>query len=379
MLSMRFFLGCLMGALVLAVAGCTTTIASKIDYKSAGKLPPLEVPPDLTQPSVDDRYAVPDISPSGVATYSAYARERSAGPQQAGLAPKAVADTAHIERAGTQRWLVVQAPPSQAWGVARDFWQENGFIIIDENQETGVMETDWAENRAKIPGDPIRNFFGKALDVLYSTGERDKFRTRFERGADGQSTEIYISHRGMVEVAEGVDTATGDAQRTIWQPRPSDPELEAEMLTRLMMRFGVEESRARSQIASPRGSERAKLVKEQGGTGMLVVNDPFDRAWRRIGLALDRVGFTVEDRDRVQGVYFVRYLDPSLEAKPEKKGILSNLAFWSSDKKPEPQQYRILVTEAAEKSEVTVLNTKGSKETGEVGGRILTLLYEQLR
>ncbi len=379
MLNKQFSLAGLAGAAILALAGCTTTLESKIDYKSAGKLPPLEVPPDLTQPSADDRYAVPDVSPSGVATYSTYARERSAGPQQTGLAPKAVADTARIERAGTQRWLVVQVSPAQAWGVTKDFWQETGFIIIEENQETGVMETDWAENRAKIPGDPIRNFFGKALDVLYSTGERDKFRTRFERGAEGNSTEIYISHRGMVEVAEGIDPATTDAQRTVWQPRPADPDLEAEMLTRLMMRFGVEESRARAQIASPRAEERAKLVKQPGGGGILVVNDAFDRAWRRIGLALDRVGFTVEDRDRVQGVYFVRYLDPALEAKPEKKGILSNLAFWKSDKKPEPEQYRIVITEAAATSQVTVLNAKGDLEKGEVGNRILSLLYEQLR
>lgn len=376
---MRFVVSCLLGAAMVALAGCTTTLESKIDYKSSGKLPPLEVPPDLTQPSADERYTVPDVSPSGVATYSAYARDRAAGPKGAEIAPKTLADTAHIERAGSERWLVVAAKPEQVWGVTKDFWQETGFIIIEENQETGVMETDWAENRAKIPQDPIRTFLGKAVDALYSTSERDKFRTRLERGPEGKTTEIYISHRGMVEVAEGIDPATSDAQRTVWQPRPGDPGLEAEMLTRLMMRFGVEESRARSQIASPRATERAKLVKEAGGGGMLVVNDAYDRAWRRIGLALDRVGFTVEDRDRTNGVYFVRYLDPELETKPEKKGILSNLAFWKSDKKPEPQQYRILVTEAAETSQVTVLNSKGAPEKSDVSGRILGLLYEQLR
>lgn len=379
MFKVRFVVTGLLGAAILALAGCTSTLESKIDYKSSGKLPPLEVPPDLTQPSQDERYTVPDISPSGVATYSAYARDRAAGPKGAEIAPKTLADTAHIERAGSERWLVVEAKPEQVWGITRDFWQETGFIIIEENKETGVMETDWAENRAKIPQDPIRSFLGKAVDALYSTSERDKFRTRLERGPDGKTTEIYITHRGMVEVAEGIDPATSDAQRTVWQPRPGDPGLEAEMLTRLMMRFGVEESRARSQIASPRGTERAKLVKESGGGGMLVVNDAFDRAWRRIGLALDRVGFTVEDRDRTNGIYFVRYMDPDLENKQEKKGILSNLAFWKSDKKPEPQQYRILVTEAAETSQVTVLNSKGVPEKGEISSRILVLLYEQLR
>jgi outer membrane protein assembly factor BamC len=363
----------------LAIAGCSGTIESKkIDYKSAGKLPPLEVPPDLSQPTPDDRYAVPDVSPSGTATYSTYAKERAQGQQGTGIAPVSVQDAARIERSGTQRWLVVQGTPEQVWPVVKDFWQENGFIIVVDNPDTGVMETDWAENRAKIPQDFIRSMLSKFVDSWYSTAERDKFRTRLERGPEGKTTEIYISHRGMEEVYEGAQYTTGGAQRTVWQPRPPDPDLEAEMLARLMTRFGVQEARAKTMVVAAPSVERAKLVKDEGGGGGLVMNEPYDRAWRRVGLALDRVGFTVEDRDRAQGTYFVRYVDPQKDVK-QSKGILDKLAFWDTASTKKPQQFRVQVKEVSDAAVVTVLSDTGAQEKSETGTRILTLLFNELK
>ena len=366
--------------LVVSVAGCGLMPESKkIDYKSAGKLPPLEIPPDLTTPGKDDRYVVPDISPSGSATYSAYNRDRAGQPGagSTSLLPTAAAGKVdvHVERAGTQRWLVVPGAPEAIWPVVKEFWQELGFIIKVETPEAGVMETDWAEDRAKIPQDAIRNVLSKAIDGLYSTAERDKFRTRLERGEG--VTEIYISHRGMYEVLEGGDG--GSANRTIWQPRPADANLEAEMLTRLMMRFGVDEARAKSSLASSGGAPRAQINREQGG--VLTVNEAFDRSWRRVGLALDRVGFTVEDRDRSKGIYFVRYVDTDSDSrKDEKEGMLSKLAFWrGSDSGKKPEQYRIQVSTAGAGSEVKVLNKDGTQEKSATTTRILNLLYEQLK
>ena len=205
----------------VTVSACGIIETKKIDYKSAGKLPTLEVPPDLTAPSGDNRYAIPDTQGSGSATISAYSQERKATPAgSTTLLP--TQEKARIERAGTQRWLVVNATPEQVWPVIKDFWQETGFIVNLESPATGVIETDWAENRAKIPQDVIRRTIGKVIDGLYSTAERDKFRTRIEANKEG--TEIYLSHRGMIEV---YDSANKD--RTVWQPRPADPELEAEM------------------------------------------------------------------------------------------------------------------------------------------------------
>ncbi len=349
----------------------------KIDYKSAGKAPSLEVPPDLSAANQDDRFAVPDINTRGTATYSVYNKERANAPTREGANLLPELSNARVDRAGSQRWLVVKANPDQVWPVVREFWQENGFLIKIENPEAGIMETDWAENRAKIPQDMIRNLLGKVLDSVYSTAERDKFRTRLEPSKETGFTEVYVSHRGMYEVIKGGDGGT----QTVWEPRPADAELEAEFLRRLMVRFGVEDTRAQAQLAGGTTQERAKLTRPKDGGGNLALYDPFDRAWRRVGLALDRVGFTVEDRDRSRGVYYVRYIDPELDIeKQDKKGWFSKLAFWrGDDKKKNQEQYQIQVSEAGDGSQVKLLAKDGSTDKSETANKILTLLFEQLK
>jgi outer membrane protein assembly factor BamC len=369
--------------LVGLLAGCSGNIlpeSKKIEYKSAGKLPPLEIPPDLTQQSRDERYVVPDVSSSkGSATYSAYSNERSGQARTTtaqDLLPQV--DKMRIERSGTQRWLVVAGAPDKLWPGVKEFWQELGFLINVEVPEAGIMETDWAENRAKLPQDVIRGTVGKLFDSLYSTPERDKFRTRLEKGAEPGTVEIYISHRGMYEiyVNEG-------KSETKWQPRPADPELEAEMLRRLMVRLGVDESRAKTMVAAEQRQDRARMSRATDGAGALLLEEAFDRSWRRVGLALDRVGFTVEDRDRSQGLYFVRYVDPDVDGKKkdEDKGMLSKLMFWkgSAADKPAQAQYRIQVKTTGETTTVQVLTREGGIDRSETSKRILGLLYEQLK
>ncbi|MCC6532678.1 MAG: outer membrane protein assembly factor BamC [Burkholderiales bacterium] len=369
-------------SLVVLCTGCSSVNeileSRKVDYKSTSRLPPLEIPPDLTRPATDERFVVPDVTPSGSATYSAYSKDRSGRPAASNpeLLPKV--DKAHIERAGTQRWLVVDGAPAELWPTVKAFWQELGFVVNVEVPEAGVMETDWAENRAKIDDGMIRNFLGKVLGSISSTSERDKFRTRLERGSGGASTEIYISHRGMIEVLEG----SGD--KTMWQPRPADPDLEAEMLGRLMIRFGVQEARAKAELQQASITPRARITRMKDGGGQLAIDDQFDRAWRRVGLALDRVGFTVEDRDRSKGLYFVRYVDPDADARSKQAtGLLSKLAFWRStpDPKDRNAQYRIAVKDGngSAGSEVNVLNKDGQLDRSETANRILSLLYEQLK
>jgi outer membrane protein assembly factor BamC len=359
----------------LAASGCSSLEPAKVDYKSAGKLPTLEVPPDLTAPTGDNRYAIPDTQ-GGAATLSTYSKERKSAPT-ASSAVLPAQDKVRIEKSGSQRWLVVQASPQQVWPVVKDFWQETGFIINLDSPETGVMETDWAENRANIPQDGIRNLLGKVIDGVYSTPERDKFRTRIEAGASESglpSTEIYISHRGMMEIytTEGKD-------QTKWQPRPPDPELEAEMLRRLMVRFGVAEKQAESLLAKQQTPEQARIVQEASGP-VLEMDESFDRAWRRVGLSLDRVGFAVEDRDRSRGVYFVRYIDPEIDnASKKDEGLLSSLAFWKSKKDQSSPQVQIVVGEAGEKSRVSVLAGDGKTVDSATQDRIIKLLYLDLK
>jgi outer membrane protein assembly factor BamC len=284
-----------------------------------------------------------------------------------------------IERAGNERWLVVDRPPDAIWPVLREFWQEQGFVINIELPAEGIMETDWAENRAKIPQDVIRRTLGKVIDQLYSTGERDKFRTRLETGSGG--TEVYISHRGMVEVLVSF-TGTGDKDTTVWQPRPSDPELEAEFLRRLMLKLGGDQQKVDAMVAASGqpGAPIAQLVRTADQGASLEIRESFDRAWRRVGLALDRGGFTVEDRDRSQGIYFVRYIDPET-AKAAKEGFFSKL-FSSSKPKP-TEQYRVVLVAQENATRVTVatkdgkaLESEGDRKTG---AQILALLREQMQ
>jgi outer membrane protein assembly factor BamC len=361
------------GLLVL-LAGCSL-LESNIDYKSAGKLPPLEVPPDLTTPSRDTRFTVPESGRP--ATLSGYEAERK-DPARAGnttVLPQI--EQMRVERAGSERWLVVQEQPEKLWPLVKEFWQENGFLIKTELPEAGVMETDWAESRAKVPEGMVREFLGKILDQVYSTSERDKFRTRLERAADGKGTEVYISHRGMEEVYKKPVLA----EQTVWQPRNPDPGLEAEFLRRLMVRLGAQEAKAKDLVASAQPTQRAEIRKANDGTELLQVNEPFDRAWRRVGLALDRVGFTVEDRDRQNGLYFVRYADPDAEMnqKNNEQSLFGKLFDFSKDSKVKPEQYRVQVKQEKDASLVNVLNKDGTAESSKTAQRILTLLHEQLK
>lgn len=358
---------------LVALSGCSGKLieGKKIDYKSAGKVKPLAVPPDLSAPPTSDRYTIPETA-AGSATYSEYSEEQGArqtAPTAAAVLP--ALEKVRIERGGSQRWLVVDADAETLWPAVREFWQDTGFLIDRELPGVGIMETDWAENRAKIPDSTLRKVIGKVLDQAYSYPERDKFRTRLERGEVPSTTEIYISHRGAYQVVVG----ERQSEQVKWQMRPTDPELEAEMLSRLMRRLGANEEQARAQAAP--AAPRAQLAKNGEIPEALMLADGFDRAWRRVGLALDRVGFTVEDRDRSKGLYYVRYLDPDIDGKG--KSGWSRLAFWRSDTGEKDEQFRISVADVDDGSEVRVQNAEGASAKSPTAGRILALLQEELK
>jgi outer membrane protein assembly factor BamC len=361
----------------IALSGCSSVNefiqGDKLDYKSQSvKTAPLDVPPDLTQLQRDGRYAPAGGSVSA-SSYQAGGVQPSVAAVATGVAPNALGEM-RVVREGNQRWLVVPATPEQVWPQLREFWTERGFSLVLDNAQAGVMETDWAENRAKIPQDIVRRTIGRALDSLYDTGERDRYRTRIER--NGNTTEVYISHRGMVEVFSG-DSRN---ESTVWTPRPSDPNLEAEFLTRLMVKLGAREQVARETVAktvTPVAAARARAI---AGQPALQVDEAFDRAWRRVGLALDRGGFTVEDRDRAGGLYFVRYVDPRTAATKAEPGFFAKLfSFGKSEEAAAPVRYRIALKADGERTNVSVQNSQGAPESSAVGQRIVGLLVEDLK
>jgi len=368
---------------VLGLTACSsinkTLEGDKVDYKTSGaKQVSLDIPPDLSQLQRDSRYQPVQ------GTISASSIQGGPVPGTSTLAPSATAvapaqvGNVKLEREGNQRWISTPLSPEQVWPQLQEFWGERGFVLELDSRETGLMQTNWVENRAKLQQDVIRDTIGKVFDGLWDTGLRDSFRTRVERTPAG-GTEIYISHRGMQELY------TNDRKdNTSWAGRPNDPDLEAVMLSRLMQKLGAKEEQVKAvALSKPTDAPtRARMLPGPPGTGMQV-DDNFERAWRRVALALDRSGFTVEDRDRAQGLFYVRYVDPASIGKGD-PGWTDKLfsLFTSGEKKPQtsgPARYRIALKSSGETTAVTVLNAQGQPETGDASQRILELLVNDLK
>jgi outer membrane protein assembly factor BamC len=357
-------------ALCTGLAGCSSLdgmfSGEKVDYRSGGtaKTRALEVPPDLSQLSRESRYQLQGGVVSASGSGAPVAAAAAGGASTVALASQGAV---RVERAGQHRWLVVKMTPEQLWPRLRGFWEQRGFTLETDDAAAGVMETTWAENRAKLPQDIVRRTLGRVIDGLYDSGERDRFRTRIERTEAG--VEVYISHRGVVE--EYTDQRR---ESTAWRVRPADPQLEAEMLSRLMLSLGEAEAPARAAVAgAPEQPARARLL---AGASALEVDEPFDRTWRRVGLALDRGGFTVEDRDRAAGLYYVRYVDPKSAGK-EEPGFWSRLMGETNTQAP--VRYRVAVKTTDGKTTVSVLTSAGAADNGENSKRIASQLATELR
>lgn len=356
------------------VAGCSSLSSAlssdKVDYKSSKTGPSLDVPPDLTNVQATDRKYV---SPAGIATLSTYENQQkvvAANPTDTVLP---AVPGMKVVRDGNERWLVIQKAPSDLWPTLREFWQENGFVLTIDSPDTGVMETDWAENRAKLNQDIIRDLLGKVLDSLYSTGERDRFRTRVERDPNG-GTDVYITHRRMVEVFTNAQKDT-----TKWEPAPNDPGLEAIFLTKLMQRFGVQADQAKEQVEGAKAGGPSSQIVKTADAAYLDINEPFDRAWRRVGVALDRGNFTVDDRDRAKGIYFVSYVDPASLAKDN--GFFYSL-FHAKEVQDSKKAKKLSVNvqgRGDNQSRVQVLDDKGNVDNSQIAQTIINVIGNQLR
>jgi outer membrane protein assembly factor BamC len=391
----------LTGASVLAACSTVSDIVTpaKVDYRTAAvKAQPLEVPPDLTQLSGDPRYqpstgaavsAAAIQAATATAPKSALVASTSTSASTGGVVAPIASGAVRVERAGSQRWLVVAQTPEQLWPQLRNFWPSAGFTLLTDKPELGVMETDWAENRAKLPQDIVRRTIGRVADGLFDSGGRDRYRLRVERSPSSNSTEIYISHRGATEV--GVSATGGRSDTTRWQMSPSDPQLEAEMLGRLMLFLAPPGQAAATPAAdqaalaaaasavtkAPDAPARARLL-EGRPAATLQVDDDFSRAWRRVGLALDRNGFTVEDRDRGQGLYYVRYVDPKLAGK-EEPGFFARLFSGAKKEDYSGTRYRVGVQADGKNSIVAIFDSQGAPQNSDSARNIVQLLLAELR
>lgn len=339
----------------------------------------LEIPPDLTSGTFDDAMDVPSLDGTGTATYSEYVGERSKRRQIAssGDVLPEVKD-AKIRREGNDRWLEITGSPQQIWPKVVGFWRAQGILLVEQNPTTGIMKTDWLENRAEIRQDYVTKLFRKVADGLYSTSTRDQYRVRIEPGINSGTTDLYLTHRAMEEQFRS--NAAGEDVSTVWEPAPTDPAKEAAMLRRLLVYLGVSQQQATglaSQQQQAAAASKSRLSTAPGGEGVLIISEEFRRAWRLTGVALDRVGFAVEDRDRTRGIYYVRYDDPSKGEK--KEGWGSKLAFWRGDNDDTVAQYQIKLAGDGSQTRVVVRDQVGRPASSATSDRILRLLNDQIR
>jgi outer membrane protein assembly factor BamC len=371
----RYFsiLALVIAALASLTACKSVTSNDTVDYKGGGAIrgPNLAYPPDLITSQADRRYIVQD----GTATMSDY---NAAVKKSSQLRTNVMTGIPgmRIARDGERRWLVVEKPAVELYPQVKDFWQENGFLLVIDSPSTGIMETDWAENRAKIAQDFIRSAISSTIGTIFDTGERDKYKTRLEPTKPGE-TEIFITQRGAVE--ECVRDVTQACLSTVWTPRPNDPELEAVFLARLMERLGMTQEQAKAMVATPLGPKtpKAKFVQDGVNAAHIEMSSGFDRSWRDIGLALDRSNFSVEDRNRSSGVYYVRYVNP--KDLGDTKGFFSNLFSSKDDSSLKAKRYQVVVKSTGDNSaSVYVQDADGKPENTPAGFQLLTMLAEQL-
>ncbi|KAA0073466.1 outer membrane protein assembly factor BamC [Paraburkholderia sp. T12-10] len=394
-------------AVVLAgglVAGCSTSSPTKVDYKSDSKSKEvsLAIPPNFLDEAADQRSLPPQ---SGEASLSGLAQVQKVAPSENAVMPPVKG--MHIQRDGTESWLVIDnRSPDEVWPRIRRFWQEQGFLLVVDQRDKHVLETDWNETRPQINQGLIRNTLSKAMGNAYVAAERNKYRTRLEAAPSG-GTYVFISQKGMREALEGPNSDT-----TKWEAKPNDPALELEYLKRLMAGLALADSRgdtagpvAADIAPAPASAATAKKGKADADAAAvaarnatlsaqsqavqtastnaqytsteLTLDEPYEQAWARVGLALDRSNFTVNDRDQSGGLYYISYVDPKDKSSDEQ-------GFWSQvfhgRKEKVAKQYRINVKAVTEnQTRVAVVDDKGAIQSSGPAKEIMSLLVDQLR
>lgn len=336
--------------MAMLLTACSSTSGYKGVYDSKSDARPLEVPPDLTQPDIQAGMRLPQLA-------SQQDNLQISGGKVAPLDY----GKARLVRDGSLRWLEVASPIDELWGSALYFFRGLGFKITKEDQSLGVIETDWLENRVDIP----TNWLAKVFSKLYDSGLMDRYRIRLERSADKQHTLVFIAHRGLKEVFGGEDKQ-GLSETKGWVPRESDPELENEMLQRFAIYLGGAKTELAKQAEQIKQQTEFATLGQQDGLQVLKIDEGFARGWRRVGLALDRMGVLIEDRNRSKGAYFVKLSEALLN---EETGLFAKL--FSGKDEVTQSQYLLRLIEKDNQTLVAVFDRQGQAVSSKLAERIL--------
>lgn len=278
------------------------------DYKTSHTTNPLEIPPDLTQSSIDDSLTVAELSATDNASLSDYQNERSG---QSGKTDKLAESLKNIHRSGDATWIEIEAAPSVVFNNAQSFWASNGLRLSRVDPNIGLMETAWLENKANLPASGISSILSNIIGGLTDEGVRDKFRTRIDY--DGKRSFVYLTHYGATEQeitdqGKAVKDSHGQRRATsdyAWAASSRNPELEVEMLRRLNLYLlkGGKQSAATKQEKAPNKQGNMTFSQLADGTPVLVIDANFNQAWTLLGVAIDRAGYELSAQNRKGGTY----------------------------------------------------------------------------
>lgn len=315
------------------------------EYKKSQTLPDLEVPPDLSTESINDKMAVPDEEGASFSTYQERVAARKKAREEEGLAENA------IEALSGEKVLVVPGSTSEVWDKLHAFWSEKGFELDLDDAEYGVQETTWREDQDNLV--------------------RDKYKIFAEAGEDSASTTLYVSHEG--------EEMRPDGEGLTWKRR-TDSGARDRIVAALQEYLGASAGgeRAASDTASSGDflaeggdvSAPAEIINSGDGKFYLSYPVEFAEAWSRTGEALAGAGLKVTSSDKGKGTYTVRF-----QGEPaEKKGVLSKLAFWKGGEK----EYQLSLTGVGRKTEIVVLDEDGDWDKSEAAGALLSQLKSEL-
>lgn len=336
------------------------------DYLDARQAAPMEVPADIQATKrLDPLLPIP----RNVADSTADKSFEVPRPQRL----EAVADTTTytLQRSAGSSWILAQTPPAQAWPVAHQFFENNGFRIVDDRVATGEFSTAWQ---------PLDQLSGSLAERLKGSAQNpsDEVRVhvRIEPGVARNSSEIYIA---------SVERPAGSSADVAFPSRPAAGGLDAALVDQMLASLtrDAEKGGSASLVAARDydAPSRVSLSEDGSGNPVLTVGADLDRAWSSVGRALDHGQWRVEDVNRSLGLYYINLAEKPGNPEDNKPGFFGRM-FGHTPSKEElearAERYQVRLSKVGDGVEVTVEKNINTVAPADVARRVLSVIQDNL-
>ena len=361
-------------AVAVLLASLLTSCGGSLDrrYLDATLTERLELPPDLVDTREESNFELP----------STISGDGEIGRGQIPVVAKV--ESLKLESSGDMYWLSVEQPVTDLYQMVKNFWAEQGYRLVVDEPVIGVMQTEWVY-KEEGADQRSENWFLQLFDEAELSASQDQFRTRIERGPGGDNR-IYIAHRGteyqyVFDARDtGRNTGTSAPTDNQWRFRQPEPELEIEMLSRLMLHLGLRQAEVDEQVASLKlySPQAFMHLNSEENSPYLIIKSPYQIAWNRILHQLDRLNFEIAKKEYKSGLTEegVIFVNTMVEEDSEKGGFFSFLSGSDTNKR---QMVLVLSEESHELTRVDLENNAGDYDTSPEGAEFMTLLYQRIR